>query len=264
MKNKEWIDIKPKYVDNIQYFNNRAIFSIIEFNLTNHCTRKCIHCPINSNNEYIEISREMYINCMQQLSEINFSGLVAWSGFCEPFTYSDIPWLITTTKTYLPNCSLVVNTNGELLDKNNIEYFLSLGINNIIVSAYNKDVYNKFNTLNNKSIIINKRYKNIKLTNRAGSLLSNKILPLQRRCNYPFYTLYIDFSGDVLFCPNNYNKENILGTVDDGILNIWFSEKLQHVRNTLSNNKRDIIPCNKCDVDGLIMGDKCYEIWKKA
>ncbi len=77
----QWIDVKPKFVNNIQYFDGKIIFSIIEFSLTNYCTRKCKFCPIDINLKHEEMNEDLYIKCMQQLSKINFSGLIAWSDF---------------------------------------------------------------------------------------------------------------------------------------------------------------------------------------
>ena len=47
-----------------------------------------------------------------------------------------------------------------------------------------------------------------------------------------------------------------MSTLKDKFLDIWFSKQSMKIRNMLNKSNRQFTPCNVCDVDGTLMGQK--------
>ena len=67
------------------------------------------------------MSLELYEDVMKELRILKFSGLVIFSGYCEPTLHPKIKDLIILTKKYIPNSTLVINSNGDFLNKETIK-----------------------------------------------------------------------------------------------------------------------------------------------
>ena len=79
--------------------------------------------------------------------------------------------------------------------------------------------------------------------------------PLNRKCNYPFYKLFIDWDGSVLSCSNDWFRKSVIGNVlDQDICHIWFSSKQNELRSRLLQGNRNRELCSRCDVDGSLFG----------
>ena len=71
----------------------------------------------------------------------------------------------------------------------------------------------------------------LNISNRSGNLVNSehKIAPLTKslnaKCNYPAYTFFIDYNGDVLMCSHDWGKKNILGNLNKNtLIEIWTSQ----------------------------------------
>ena len=111
------------------------------------------------------------------------------------------------------------------------------------------------------------------ISNRSGTVESNLYrdetekpiyeLPLARNCFYPFYQTLIDYNGDMILCPHDWEKKYIVGNLSDShIWDLWKSKKYEGARKMLSNKHRNFSPCVNCDVKGDVMGDINYEYWR--
>ena len=88
--------------------------------------------------------------------------------------------------------------------------------------------------------------------------------PLKQPCYYPFYKVLIDHNGDVLMCSNDWKKELPMGNLNkDSLISIWSNEKFISLRKKLINKDRKHSPCNVCDVNGLLNGEKAFHRWQK-
>lgn len=87
---------------------------------------------------------------------------------------------------------------------------------------------------------------------------------LKKPCYYPSYTFFLDYNGDVLMCPHDWGKKNILGNLNkSSFKEIWLSEKSIEARNRLNNSDREFDPCNVCDVTGTLIGRKHANAWEE-
>ena len=58
-------------------------------------------------------------------------------------------------------------------------------------------------------------------------------------------------------CPHDWGKKIILGNLyNDKFIDIWLSKRAIKIRKMLNNSKREFSPCNVCDVEGTLMGEK--------
>ena len=103
----------------------------------------------------------------------------------------------------------------------------------------------------------------IALSNRSGMMenadykIPSLKNPLKNPCYIPSYTLFFDYLGDVLMCPHDWGKKIILGNLkNDKLVDIWFSNRAMTIRKNLNKSNRNFSPCNVCDVEGTLLGEK--------
>ena len=108
------------------------------------------------------------------------------------------------------------------------------------------------------------------MSNRAGSVtptdvnLRKVILPLNKKCYFPFYKLLIDYDGRVLLCSHDWVKKLSGGDLKEkSIYEVWTGKIMTTVRNRLKHGDRRMNPCAKCDVDGTLNGVTEFQRWVK-
>ena len=233
---------------------------VVEFNLTNFCNLYCKFCPLEPPIERNCINVSLFHKAISELQYMQFSGLLAFSGFCEPLLHPNLEQLIIISRNKLPKAIISLHSNGIELNDRKIKTLKEMGIDYIIVSAYSKEIFNKFKYDKNVKIKFNHLKKK---SNRAGALFKAKTL--NKCCYYPFYSLYIDWNGDVLFCPHNFYKYNVLGNLkNSSLLSLWNGKKLNSIRSKLAEKNRNFEPCCYCNIKGTLMGKKVFKKWKET
>jgi radical SAM protein with 4Fe4S-binding SPASM domain len=273
---------------NMVFFNDTNILmpSVFEISNSGICNRKCSFCP-RSDPDFKEINKfidyNLYLKFIDELSDHKYSGTIIFSGYVEPLLHKRIYSDISYARMKLPNVNLELITNGDPLnDERTIKLFDS-GLSILLISAYDgPDQVKEFENMmertkiDKKRFIIRKRYYSenkdfgLTISNRAGNLVNAKYKippltePLSKRCNYPFYTFFIDYNGDVQMCSHDWGKKMILGNLkNESIKSIWCSKKFQFVRKKLIKGERNFSPCNVCDVKGEFIGIKHADYWEK-
>ena len=292
--NKQFLDpnieFKKQTIENrIQFYEykNRKypLPTEIEISESGICNRKCSFCPRSDPNfkdikEFI--SEDLIFKVIQELRELDYSGVIRFSGFVEPLLDKKIYNYIKSFKKYLPNSRVEIVTNGDPLNITRLKKLFKSGLDKILISAYDgKDDVIKFQNmideckLNEDQYIVRDRSlpeeKNfgINLSNRAGMMenaeykISSLKNPLNNPCYIPSYTFFFDYLGDVLMCPHDWGKKIILGNLKkEKFLDIWFKDRSMKIRQNLFNKNRKFSPCNVCDVDGTFMGKTNSEYFK--
>lgn len=281
---------KKKNIENrIQMFNYQnkefPLPTEIEISESGTCNRKCSFCPrsapdFEDKKEFI--SHELIIKVAKELSNLDYRGVIRFSGFVEPLLDKNIYEHIKNFRDYLPNSRIEVVTNGDPLNKNRLEKLFKHGLDKILISAYDgEEDVEKFKKivleceLDEDQYIIRDRSLpeeedfGITLSNRAGMMekaefkITKLHQPLDNPCYIPSYTLFFDYLGDVLMCPHDWGKKIILGNLKkENLVDIWFKEKSMKIRKKLSNNDRKFSPCNVCDVNGTLMGAENSKYFK--
>ena len=275
---------KAKTVENtIQFINLRGetypLPTEIEISESGTCNRKCSFCP-RSSIDYKDIkefiSNSLHEKLCSELKDFKYSGTIRYSGFVEPLLDKNIFNIIKMSRMYLPNVNIEMVTNGDVLNLTRLNKLFKSGLNKILISVYDSEEdAKKFEdlclnaNLNKNQFIVRHRYYSqdqdfgITLSNRAGSMenaeykIQKLNQPLKKPCYIPSYTFFLDYQGDVLMCPHDWGKKIILGNLyNDKFIDIWLSKRAIKIRKMLNNSKREFSPCNVCDVEGTLMGEK--------
>ena len=272
---------KKQILDRLQLYNwnnfKLPLPTEIEISESGTCNRKCSFCP-RSAPDFKDIkefvSKDLINKVSLELKDLNYKGVVRFSGFVEPMLDKKIFDHIEIIKKSCPLSRVEIVTNGDPLSINRLKKLFNSGLDKILISAYDgsEDVIKFQNMvdelkLDKDQYIIRDRSLpeeldfGITLSNRAGMMekaeykIPKTRSPLKNPCYIPSYTLFFDYLGDVLMCPHDWGKKVILGNLKkEKLVDVWFSKKSMKIRNMLANSNRKFSPCNVCDVEGTLMG----------
>ena len=268
-------------------------FSSIEFSINGACNRRCVFCPRVNKSAYPNILNSLDMGAFKKLIKdlvtIKYDGRFSFTGFCEPLLTKNLHEYILEIKENLPNSTVEIVSNGDVLEKKTGPKMLSnlfrAGLDRIRVSLYDgphqikimKDI-RSLSKLTDDQFMIRERYlgpdesHGITISNRAGSVnyktehfeLKALTEPLKQPCHYPFYKVLINHDGAVLMCSNDWKKEKIYGNIfEESLLTIWSNTKFNETRKKLSCGDRTYKPCNLCDVNGTLNGGRSFDRWQK-
>ena len=213
---------KKEYAEKENTIDGIPVFSIVEFNIWGNCNRSCSFCPVSNPEFYTKdntgISLKLFQKIINDLNEINYSGVILFSAFSEPFLNKDLIDLNRITKKGLSKAKLEINTNGDVIKKRpeKIIPLFENGLDSLVISIYDGPAaFNEFLNiretlqLTENEVILRRRYFDENLGNhgmifssRTGLVPTNNEiieefdssikLPLIRKCYYPFYQTLID------------------------------------------------------------------------
>ena len=159
------------------------------------------------------------------LSELKFNGMVIYSGYVEPLLHKKIYENIVEARHYLPEAQIEIISNGDVLNKIRLKKLFEAGLSTLLISVYDGPEEEKqFHQLCKESglrkdqYVIRNRYIpeessfGLNISNRSGTLKNAEYkIPevkeaLKQVCNYPAYTFFIDYNGDVQMCSHDWAK----------------------------------------------------------
>lgn len=270
-----------KATENIE--NSFSTLFSIEINITELCNRTCVFCPrVNPKiypNRNIHMNIEVVDRIISELVRLNYKGKISFSGFGEPLLNKDFSSIVKKFRDFLPENVIECNTNGDKLSSEKIDEIFNSGLSKLYINMYDgPDQIEIFkNMISNSSvseedIFLRPHWKNCEsnewgliLNNRSGAvenISKIKTFPLQKKCNFPFYKMFIDWNGDVLICCNDWlRKKIIMNVMNSSIDDIWLSKEFNDIRKKLSVGNREDSPCSSCDVDGEISGEKSFSFF---
>ena len=215
--------------------------SMIEIEIFSFCNRKCWFCPnsfIDRKSQNILMDENVYINVLNDLKSINYSGMIAYSRYNEPLSNKDIFLKrLAQAKELVPNALLHTNTNGDYLTREYLDELYEVGLRSLNiqcylseqsvldvedikdriskmavkldleksmrVTAFRSDWYEVSFHYKDMSIRMYARDFNVNGNNRGGTL---KDMPASacrhNSCSVPFTDIYIDYNGNVMPCCN--------------------------------------------------------------
>lgn len=252
----------------------------ITINPTELCNRTCHFCPRSNPKIYpnrnIHINEDTVKRISDELKINNYSNRLGWSGNGEPLLTENIFNFIKIISDKNPQLKVhEIITNGDKLNYEIIQKLYDSGINHIIVSLYDGDEQlNKFidyfKNIDEKKYTLRKSYytdENNSFTNRGGSINYNTNLlesHKNNKCYIPFYKLFLDYNGDVLICCEDWLRlsKNKLNINKNSLEEIWNSSFLNNYRNKLANGDRSLTVCNKCNINGKMIGKEFLEYYE--
>ena len=103
--------------------------SCVEISDSGTCNRTCSFCP-RSDPSYKDvkefISKELHTKIFKELSNLNYKGLIMYSGFNEPLLNKRAYNQILEARTFLPEAKIELITNGDVLNEKGWKNFFCL------------------------------------------------------------------------------------------------------------------------------------------
>lgn len=272
ISNQNVFDQTKKRIDQINIHNEIDCIQTIVLNISEFCSLKCSMCPrsIGYPNRKSFMNPLTVLSIRNRLSEIDYKGVISISGMGEPCEHPKIMRILKilslSNQYYNPKYKIKLLTNGipdidyKKIDKMGIKILLSVHNNDKLEYFYKKfkNIPVIFRDHDPQSL-----FNELKITNRAGYMDSGEIQSCC--CNYPFYKMMIDIDGSYLLCPEDWDREtkkdeiNIYHkSISDYFLNYLLPTKLELIKNGRSN----LNPCNKCSMNGTLMGGNTVEYFK--
>ena len=187
-------------------------------------------------------------------------------------------WLLKMVKILGNDVHLEIVTNGDKLTAEIVRKLFENGLNVMVVSMYDGphqvDEFEKIfkdAKISGDAYILRDRWYaieedyGVKLTNRAGvSTEGNQSeVELHKPCHYPFYSMMLDWNGDVMLCVQDWNKKVKMGNVSmSSIVDVWSSKGYKKYRRNLAESRRVNSPCRECNANGTLHGREHVEAWK--
>jgi radical SAM protein with 4Fe4S-binding SPASM domain len=255
------------------------LFSWLELSTIDVCNRACIFCPksndsIAPNQPHAILPPVLYQKMAAELSDLKYQGTIMLAGYGEPMLHPNLNELISTFSAV---CNTEITTNGDLLNVLSIQGMISAGISKIIVSMYDGAYQTEYFTslfeeaeAPKETYILRDRWYGadkdfgVKLTNRGGTITTGDQdhVDIKHACYYPHYMMMIDWNGDCFLCTQDWNRRKRSGNAMlQPLTEIWNSKVLRQYRSRLAKGKRDMSPCNNCNADGTLHGEKHADCW---
>jgi len=248
---------------------------LIEIEIFNYCNRVCEFCPnsiIDRKSNFKLLNMDIYIKLLNELKDLKYKGVLTYSRYNEPMSHSDIfKKYLNKAKEILPDVKLISNTNGDFINKENmqdlnideltimnydnkpLDYILTKLKNaNINIEKIEEDYIHA--SFNNIKILVVVNFSTIKLNNRGGVLAEIKSNIRIDACFEPTYFIGIDYTGDVVPCCNirhdiNSHKPYIFGNIYKSTLkHIIDSSKYNDFKTNCANGIfQEHSPCYTCN-----------------
>ena len=255
----------------------------VEVNTTELCNRTCVFCPRHDPkifpNRNLHMTTKGAEIIAKELGRNNYAGKISFSGFGENLLNPNFLQIVFRFRMWLPKATLECNTNGDRLTSEYASTLFKNGLDLLYVNLYDGiEQMEHFEHL--LSHIDTSKFKfrmhwgdfekhGLILNNRSGVIdwigiedadvesLKGKV------CHYPFYKMFVDWNGDVLFCSNDWGREHVIGNLmQQSLHDVWFSKPMTKIRKRLMKGDRSHSPCNKCSVDGSLFGKPSFDLIK--
>lgn len=270
---------EQKYFESLENINVLRSISSVDITTIDLCNRTCVFCPRHDQKVYPNRNLMMKVDgakiIAKRLSDIDYKGTIAISGFGENLLNPDIVEIIAVLREYNQKAHIECNTNGDPLNIDLFNKLVEAGLDVLNINMYDgPEQVEYFDTMlagissdkykyrihwnpEDYGIIFNNRSGLVKWLDDTAAVESVR----HNKCYYTFYKLYIDWNGDILFCANDWGRERVIGNIlQQSIYEVWMSKEMKKLRMKLGKGNRELSPCNKCSVIGTLVGERSYNI----
>ena len=276
------INLKRRTVivdDQLVKYKNVPIPSWIELSIIDVCNRSCVFCPKAdpkiAPDTYQKMGMVLINKLADDLKTIGYKGSVTLCGYGEPMLHKEVYQI----SRRLAEVSFVeIVTNGDSLNEEKINKIYNSNVNKLLISLYDgPEQLTKFKKMIQKSkvpedfVILRDRWYDdkkdygLKLTNRAGTIkvgLQDDVKTFSY-CNYPAYSVLIDWNGDVFLCPQDWQRRVTMGNImQESFIDIWTGKVITKFRKNLLQGNRCNSPCTECNAEGTILGKSHAKSWR--
>jgi radical SAM protein with 4Fe4S-binding SPASM domain len=268
------------YCDQVQVLDGIPLFSWVDINATELCTRRCKFCPRGDPARYPNQNLNIHIDLCRKIADelrtYDFHGSVIFCGYGEPLLHKNIVDLIGV---FGKSVHIEMVTNGDKLTVPLLKELYSAGLNVAVISLYDgphqvdyfKEMFAEAGLSEEHYFLRDRWYSanedyGLFLTNRAGTVQSGcqRDVVVEAPCYYTAYFLLIDWNGDIMLCTQDWNKKVKFGNVhEQSLLEVWKSENMTRFRRPLVQGERKLPPCSNCNVLGTLHGYNHAKLWKE-
>lgn len=247
-------------------FDINKSLKYIEIETCSNCTRACKWCLFGKydnfrgkTNKYLET--KYILSIFKDLNELDFNGTIAFHSINEPLLDERISsgHLIKLCKEHLKDANIRIITNGDLLETDILENLYCAGLDKLSVSCYDDHTYKKVSGFKEKYADINildqRRYNLGRWeSNRAGTIEMVMTSKIQyNSCFMPFFRTVIGWDGEIRLCCHEAMGVIKFGNIKkENLTTILNKEVFIKYREELVNNRKNLYPCNKCNVNGSL------------
>ena len=269
---------KPILDRDPQFYNGYPLPSWIELSLIDTCNRTCSFCPKSNEqiapNTHQKMERVLIEKLCSDLKKINFNGAFCLCGYGEPLLHKDHIFIINELAKI---GQVEIITNGDTINDEKLREIYSSNASRLLISLYDGfDQLKKFqemierNKIPKDFVILRDRWYSdkkdfgVKLTNRVGtvSVGNQDKIQINKKCYYTSYQLLIDWNGDVFLCPQDWQRRVTMGNImQKSFFDIWNGKILNKFRTLHLKGDRSQSPCNSCNANGMVYGEKHSKAW---
>lgn len=276
-RNNESIEFMQQVIEQSKTKNIYPTYVAVE--TINRCNGTCPFCPANRHDEsrpFAKMSDNVFNSIVNELSSWKgWDGVLSLYVNNEPFMDTTMCDKLIKVRKALPKARMLVFTNGSLLDENKL-MVMSKAVDELIINNYstkyslteeNRRTYQYVKKNSEKfkdiKIVIQKRYANEYLTNRAGAAPNKKeaVGGVNLPCLMPFTDLTIYPSGQIGLCCSDVLETMDLGNIkENSLLSIYNNEHFRHIREQMILGRKNIPICANCDfIDSGIRLDMMHK-----
>ena len=272
---------KPILDRDPQFYNGYPLPSWIELSLIDTCNRSCSFCPKSdakiAPNTHQKMERVLIKKLCSDLKKINFNGAFCLCGYGEPLLHKDHIFIINELAKI---GQVEIITNGDTINDEKLREIYSSNASRLLISLYDgSDQLKKFqemierNKIPKDFVILRDRWYSdkkdfgVKLTNRVGtvSIGNQDNIQINKKCYYTSYQLLIDWNGDVFLCPQDWQRRVTMGNImQKSFFDIWNGKILNKFRTLHLKGDRSQSPCNSCNANGMVYGEKHSKAWVES
>ena len=219
----------------------------VSLEISNTCNFATCHkkCPASRVTIKKTLPTSIIKNVLTELSEINYSGVVAFHRYNEPLIDPRLFYLIELTQKLCPNSKILILTNGFYLTEQLALDIANLNIWVLAVSAYSKDEFKRLSSIDIKIPYI--VFDSV-LDDRED-IYSKDPLDLKVACFAPLRDLTINVDGKVVLCCLDWLNKNDLGDCANAKLaDIVNDQYFINIAKDLSNKMRCLDICRRCSM----------------
>lgn len=254
-KNQCYLDIEP-LINSIMMSQEESVsieelplfmrVKRISFELSNMCVYSYLHkrCPTAWEKEKIILPSSVVNGVIDELSKIDFSGIIAFHIDNEPLIDPRLFKFIDYAVTKCPNAKIHILTNGFYLNQTMIDELCEMKVWLLMVSAYSIDEYRRLCSLKAKmpyrvfySVLDSRKF-----------MYDRKPLNLNKRCFALVNDLSVTCTGDITPCSLDWKHMHSFGNLyNESLEEILNKEATIKVYLGLAKGKRELHLCQRCD-----------------
>jgi radical SAM protein with 4Fe4S-binding SPASM domain len=232
----------------------QGIFSSTNIETFGKCNRRCSFC-FNSRRfpqrEEGVMEWGLWKKIVDELSSINFAGRISPHHYGEPLLDKRLATMVNYAREKCKHASIVVYTNGDLLNEPILRELIIRGADWLLVTDYEEVPQVRLRELQEKYPYWIRLRHGVCPSNKAGLIFERSNRMVHEPCLRPSSQLVINWKGEVLLCCNDYYGKRVFGDVnEETVLDVWNSADFVEIRRKLReyDGRKEVDICRECDM----------------